>query len=379
MPDDAETFRPAARVHPRVDLLAAYSVRFIVIAIVGLAVLWLLRELRVVVAAAVIAVILTRILAPIARWLRDRRWRPGLAAITALVGFIVALSAIAAAVTPLVLDEIDSLGPTVEEAVQQIEDWLVEDSPFEVERATLERLRERAGEGLDRLFDVSGETLLDGATAAGEVLTVVLLALILTFFMLREGRRFVAWTVGWFRPGRRDPIRRAADRGWETLAGYLRGVAILGVVEAVIIGLTLLLVGGSLVAPVMLLTFMLAFIPIVGAITAGVIAVLVALVTASPWAAVVVAVVVVVVQQLDNDLLAPVIYGKALSLHPLVILFAVVGGGALFGFGGSVLAVPLVAVLANVGDEAGLLRPRDDADGDPDREPNLEPEEGERA
>jgi predicted PurR-regulated permease PerM len=361
MRDDAETFRPAARVHPRVDLLAAYSVRFIVIAIVGLAVLWLLRELRVVVAAAVIAVILTRILAPIARWLRDRRWRPGLAAITALVGFIVALSAIAAAVTPLVLDEIDSLGPTVEEAVQQIEDWLVEDSPFEVERATLERLRERAGEGLDRLFDVSGETLLDGATAAGEVLTVVLLALILTFFMLREGRRFVAWTVGWFRPGRRDPIRRAADRGWETLAGYLRGVAILGVVEAVIIGLTLLLVGGSLVAPVMLLTFMLAFIPIVGAITAGVIAVLVALVTASPWAAVVVAVVVVVVQQLDNDLLAPVIYGRALAMHPVVILLSLVAGGALFGLGGTILAVPVVAVATNMAKE---LWPRRDAPRD---------------
>jgi putative heme transporter len=361
MRDDAETFRPAARVHPRVDLLAAYSARFIVIAIVGLAVLWLLRELRVVVAAAVIAVILTRILAPVARWLRDRRWRPGLAAITALVGFLVALSAIATAVTPVVLDEIDSLGPTVEEAVQQIEDWLVEDSPFEVERATLERVRERAREGLDRLFDVSGETLLDGATAAGEVLTVVLLALILTFFMLREGRRFVGWTVGWFRPGRRDAIRRAADRGWETLAGYLRGVAILGVVESAIIGLTLLLVGGSLVAPVMLLTFLLAFIPIVGAITAGVIAVLVALVTASPWAAVIVAVVVVVVQQLDNDLLAPVIYGRALAMHPVVILLSLVAGGALFGLAGTILAVPVVAVTTNMAKE---LWPRRDVPGD---------------
>lgn len=355
MPDDVENVRGRGRVDPRVELLAAYCARFIVIAIVGLAVLWLVRELRVVAAAVVVALILTRILSPVAGWLRHRGWRPGLAAMASLVAFILVLAGLVAAITPVVMDEADSLGPTMEEAVDQIEDWLVEDSPFDVDRNTLERLRERGRTGIDRLLNVSGETLIDGASIAGEILTAVLLAFVLTFFMLREGGRFVTWLLGWFRAPRRASLRRAADQGWETLASYLRGVAILGVVESIIMGLTLLLTGAGLVAPVMLVTFLLAFIPIVGAIVAGLIAVLVALVTANVWAAVIVAVVAIVVQQLDNDLLAPVIYGRALALHPVVILLSLAAGGALFGLVGTILAVPVVAVATNM---AKVLWPR---------------------
>ncbi len=358
-PDDLEPARSRARVDPRIDLLAAYSVRFIVIGVVGLALLWLLRELRVVVAAVIVAVILTRILAPVARWLRNHGWRPGLAAIAVVVGFLLALAGLAAALTPVVADEVDSLGPTLDEALVQIEDWLVEDSPFDVDRGALERLRDRAEQAVDRMLDVSGETLIDGATIAGEILAASLLALVLTFFMLREGGRFVDWSLGWFRPQRRARLRRAAEQGWETLAGYLRGVAILGFVEALIIGLTLLVTGAGLVAPVMLLTFLLAFIPIVGAIVAGVIAVLVALVTANVWAAAIVAAVVIIVQQLDNDLLAPVIYGRALALHPVVILLSLAAGGALFGLVGTILAVPVVAVSTNVTKVLWPRRPPD--------------------
>jgi putative heme transporter len=168
----------------------------------------------------------------------------------------------------------------------------------------------------------------------------------LTFFMLRDGRRFAEWVssrVGGDRPSR---IRGALDAAWATLAGYLRGAALLGLLEAVITGLTLKIVGGSLVAPVMMLTVLGAFVPVVGALLAGIVAVLVALVTAGTGPAIVVAVVALAVQQLDNDILAPIIYGRALELHPVVVLLSVVGGGALFGLVGTVLAVPMVAVTA---------------------------------
>jgi predicted PurR-regulated permease PerM len=127
----------------------------------------------------------------------------------------------------------------------------------------------------------------------------------------------------------------------------------LGLVESVIIGITLFAVGGGLVAPVMVLTFAAAFIPIIGAIAAGVVATLVALVTGGTVPALIVAVVALVVQQLDNDLLAPIIYGRSLSLHPVAVLLSVVAGGALFGIPGTVLAVPLVAVTVNVTKELG--------------------------
>ena len=107
------------------------------------------------------------------------------------------------------------------------------------------------------------------------------------------------------------------------------------------------LVGSSLVVPVMVVTFLAAFVPLVGAIAAGVVAVLVALVTAGPVPALIVAAVAIIVQQLDNDLLAPVIYGRALKLHPLVVLLGIAAGGALFGFVGTVFAVPVLAVAIN--------------------------------
>jgi predicted PurR-regulated permease PerM len=133
----------------------------------------------------------------------------------------------------------------------------------------------------------------------------------------------------------------------------------LGIVEATIIGLTLFLAGGELVGPVVIITFLGAFIPIIGAFLAAVIAVLVALVTGGVGTAVIVAIVAFVVQQLDNDLLAPLIYGRALSLHPVSVLLSVVAGGALFGFAGTVLAVPIVAVVVNVSKELRAAPPSD--------------------
>jgi predicted PurR-regulated permease PerM len=110
----------------------------------------------------------------------------------------------------------------------------------------------------------------------------------------------------------------------------------------------LLAVGGGLIVPVMLLTFVAAFVPIAGAIVAGVVATMVALVTAGTVPALIVGVVALVVQQLDNDVLAPMIYGRSLRLHPVVVLLSVVTGGALFGIAGTVIAVPLVAVAVAV-------------------------------
>ena len=338
-------------VHPSVARLAAYSWRLIVIGVVALAALWLVGRLRVAVAAILIAVLLTRALSPISSWLRRHRWPRGLAAATALLVFLLVLVGLAAAIAPSIADEAGSLGPTVTRAVDDIEDWLVDDSPVNVDRVTIDRLRERAAEGIEDLFRVSGGTVIDGAVAAAEVIAVLFLSVLLTFFMLRDGGRFVSWVFRRVRPGRRQHLQKAAERGWSTLGGYLRGVVVLGAVESVFIGLTLLLAGGGLVVPVMIVTFVGAFVPIVGAIAAGVIAVLVALVTGGPGTAITVAVVAVVVQQLDGDLLAPVIYGRALNLHPVVVLLSVTAGGALFGFAGTVLAVPVAAVTVNVGRE----------------------------
>jgi predicted PurR-regulated permease PerM len=273
------------------------------------------------------------------------------ASAVAIVGFFAVLTGFLAAIAPSLADELDSLEPTVTEALDDVENWLVEDGPFDVSRESIDRLRERTGERVDDFFNAGDGEVIDSATLAAEIIAAAILAIILTFFMLRDGGRFVSWSIRLAPERRRPALQRAADRGWSTLGAYLRGAALLGAVEAVIIGMTLWIAGGSLVAPVMILTFMAAFIPIVGAIAAGVLAVLVALVTGGVVTAIVVAVVALVVQQLDNDLLAPVIYGRALNMHPVTVLLSVTAATGLFGIAGTLLAVPVVAIAVNVADE----------------------------
>lgn len=338
---------PSPRVPTTLDRLAAYSWRRIVISIVALAALWLLREARVVFFPVVIALFLTRALSPVSGWLQRHRWRPGLAAITSMVVFFVVLLALVTLAVRSFAGEAEAIGPTLTEAVDDIEDWLVEDGPFDISRADAQSVRERIGEEFDNLTRSSDGEVAEQATLVAEIFTGILLAVILTYFMLRDGRRFTDWAASKGSGDRPVKVRRSLDAGWTTLAGYLRGAAVLGVVEAIVIGITLWAVGGSLIAPVMVITVLGAFIPLVGAIGAGVIAVLVALVTGGTTAAVIVAVVAFVVQQLDNDLLAPVIYGRALNLHPVAVLLSVVAGGALLGLTGTILAVPVVAVAVN--------------------------------
>jgi putative heme transporter len=336
------------QVHPRVEWLAAYSWRLIVIGVVGLAGLWLIQRLAPVVVPLAIATFLTRLLLPISNALRRRRWRPGLAALMALVVFLALLAGVSRLIVPSIADELVTLGPTVTQAIDDVQDWLVDESPFDVSREAIDRLRDRAGERLDGLFRASDGQFVDGAALVAEVIAGLFLALFLTFFMLRDGARLAAWATARARPERRATFQRAAERGWWTLGGYLRGAAALGFIEAIAIGLALLLSGGALVAPVMIVTFVAAFVPIVGAIVAGLIATLVGLVTGGLTTAAVVAVAAIVVQQLDNDFLAPWVYGRALRLHPAAVLVSVVAGGALFGIAGTLLAVPVVAVAVNV-------------------------------
>lgn len=362
-PEDPAARRRSTEVRPGLATMAAYSWRIIVVAIVGLGVLWALRQMWSLVLAVVIGVYVTRALDPLSRRFRARGVPASLNALASLLTFAAVLGVAAVLIVPLLADELAELGPTLSAAVDDVETWIVEDSPFDVSADDLDELRREAGDAISRGLRSSRGDLLSGALVVVEGLVGLILAVVATFFFLKDGPRFQGWVLRRVPAERRDLTRRMGGRAWSTLGGYLRGAAILGLVEGVIIGITLALVGAKLAAPVAVLTFLAAFVPIVGAVVAGVIAVLVALATAGFGAAVVVAVVAVVVQQFDNDLLAPVIYGRALQLHPLVILFGVVAGGSLFGIAGTILAVPVIAMAVNVADEAGLGRPADEQDG----------------
>ena len=344
------------RVHPVVALLAAYAWRLLAIAAAAALGLWLVGELSFVLVSLVVVVFATQLLNGPAGWLRRHGWRPGLAAAAVLVGFVALLVSVVGFIGLAVVDEADQLGGTLTTAVDDVGRWLVEDSPFDVEPEDVQRFRDDAASAIRRVLRSSSGAIVSGAVAAAEAVAAVLVGLIVTFFALKDGERFVAWTLGLLPERHRALGSRLGARSWRTIGGYLRGAATLGVIEGTIIAVTLAIVGSDLAVPVGTLTFLAAFIPFVGAIIAGVVAVLVALADVGTDGALVVAVVALIVQQVDNELLAPVVYGRMLALHPVAVLLAVATGGALFGLPGSFLAVPVTAVAVGLVSETKAFR-----------------------
>ncbi len=289
----------------------------------------------------------------------------GAAAACCLVVFFAVVATALGLAGAAVAAEADDIGPTIRSGIDDITDWLVDDSPFNVSRADVENVRDEIQESSSALLRSSGG-LTGGALVAAELAAGSFLAVIATFFFLKDGDRWAARTVARVRSDRRELTGRCLRRGWDAVGGFLRGAATLGLVEAVTIGIAMTVVGADLVVAVMVLTFLAAFVPIVGAVVAGGAATLVTLATAGPVPALVVAAVALVVQQLDNDILGPLIYGRFLRMHPLVILLGITAGGSLFGLIGTLFAVPVLAVTVNVADEwrqgeATPALPRDDA------------------
>jgi putative heme transporter len=373
-PDDTPHDNPG--VYPVVARLGAYSWWLIGVGIVLLAVLWLMAQLWVLVLAAAVAAFLSRALDPPARYLRARGLPRALVAVSVLIGFILVLAGIVALLFPSIANEFEDLGPTIEDAIDDVENWLVEDSPFDVSRQDVQDFRDEADERVGDILESQSGTLISGTILVFEVFAGIVLALVTTFFILKDGDRFGDWFVARFPHHRRELASRLGARAWRTLGGYLRGSATLGLIEGTIIGTTVWLVGGSLAVPVAVITFFAAFVPFAGAIIAGVIAILVTLVTAGFGGAVVVAIVALVVQQLDNDFLAPWVFGKNLELHPLIVLVAITAGGTLFGAFGAFLGVPVSAVLINLLAESRVVPEELAVDG-PAGEPGADdPEPG---
>ncbi|CAN5906993.1 AI-2E family transporter [soil metagenome] len=358
MSDPVPPWRPPARLLRA----AASSACLLVIGAAVYASFVLLGRLTLVLFPVVVTALLARVLIVPADRLERRGWRPAPRAATVLLGFLAIVVLLLALIVPPMVEEFETLGPTIEDGIERVEDWIVDDSPFDVDRNDLERFKDQAGDFASEALQGSQGQLVSGARLVLEGIAGLILSLILTFFAVKDGPRFQSWATGLVPPARRSDATRMAGAGWASLGGYLRGAAMLGVVEATVIGAAMFLVGSDLVLPVMLLTFAAAFIPIVGATLAGVVAALVTLVTAGFSQALIVTVVVILVQQFDNDLLAPWVYGKALSMHPATILLSITTGTALFGFVGTVLAVPVTAVAVAAWKER---RPGDGEDPEP--------------
>ena len=327
------------------DRAAAFSWRYLLILLAIYVTFQAVVIVKVVAIPLVLALFPTSVLSPLVQWLKGRGWSPLLATWGAILAVIPVLLVVWLILVPGLSDDISELGGQVTEGIDEVRNWL-RDGPLQLSETDIETYIDRAVDQARENMTGITSGVLGGATLAFEVLTGLVLALLAAFFYLKDGDRAATALVE--RVDDPDRVKRGLEAAWTTLSSYIRGLAVVGAIDAAAIGIGLFVVGTPLVVPLALLVFVGAFFPIVGAFLSGMVAVLVTLVNGGPIEALIVLGVVVGVQQLEGNVIYPIVFKRALSLHPLVILVAIAIGGVAFGIVGAFLAVPLTAVAVSV-------------------------------
>ncbi|MCX5167680.1 AI-2E family transporter [Streptomyces antibioticus] len=337
----------SARTRAALRASARASLDVLLILVLLAVALWALGRMWSVVWPLVVALFLTTLTWPATRALRRRGWRPAPAASAVTLLFLLVVAGIVALIAVPVSSQSGELTDGVVAGIQRLREW-ASGPPLNIGDDQIAGAFDSA---VDRVQNSVGSMVSAVATGVGTVLNGVVtavLALFLMFFFLKDGPRFLPWLTRQL-PGRLAvDVPIVAERGWNTLGSFVRSQALVGLLDAVFIGIGLWVLDIPLVLPLAVLTFVSAFVPIVGALFAGFVAVLIALVSNGPMDALIVLGIIVVVQQLEGNVFQPMIQSRGLGLHATVILLAVTLGGSLAGIVGSLLAVPVAAMIAVV-------------------------------
>jgi len=334
----------------------AGRIAWAVIGILAVAVLagYVFQKLTLLVVPLILALFAATLLVPVARALEEWHLPRTLAAVITLVGSLLLFSLLAWGAVTLVVTAVPDLVESAGEGVAGVEE-LVQRAFPEFQIPGLDGVPNILRDQLDRGSDEDGNTgrglasgVMSMTLGAVEILAGILLFVVILFFYLRSGRELATGAVSFLAPSARDRVLPLAEEAWETLGGYFRGQLLVALFDAVLIGIGLLLLGVPMVIPLAALTFIGGLFPIVGAVVAGAFAVLVAFAHGGLALGLGVAAIVLVVQQVESNLLAPIILSRVLNLQPLVIILSVTLGGITLGILGAFLAVPAAAILKQV-------------------------------
>jgi predicted PurR-regulated permease PerM len=358
------------RVPAWLDTAAAVGWRVLVVVATLVVMVVALVNLSVVVIPVIGALWVCAVLLPPARWLHRHGW-PSLAATWAV--FLLAVALVVALgwwVVPPVVDQFGSLGRALNRSLDSFQHWLAEGplhlSPAQIDRYTREVQDRLTGAGTSGA--IAGGQILKGAASGIRLVVHVLATLILTavvsFFFVKDGHAMSTWFLEQFQPSTAARLRAIGTRAWATLAGYVRGTAINGAVDAFLMAVGLVLLSVPLVPAIAVLTFVGGFFPIVGAFASGAVAALVALGANGLGTAGLVVVLTVAVHHVEGYVVGPVVLGRAVRLHTVVVLLTLTAGGAVAGVLGAFIAVPLTAVVVGVVDELRRTKPAPEATGE---------------
>jgi predicted PurR-regulated permease PerM len=307
-------------------------------------------RLAVVVIPCAAALLLTALLQPVTARLH-RAGLPMLAAAwCTLLGAVIVLAGTITLVTIRVQAEYKGLVTQIRHTSRQIENWLA-GAPLHLKTASLQNLSNRLLTYLGQHKSVVAGTVLTGGQIIFEVLGGIVLMLFVTFFLLKDGPRIWAWLIRVFGPEGSRRANRAGRAAWQAVVYYVRGTVLVAAIHAIVIGSALTIMGVPLVAPLAVLVFLAAFIPLVGILFAGAVVILIT-VAAKGWiAAVILLGIFVAENQIESHLLQPLVMGRIVRLHPLAIILVLAVGGVVAGIPGAVVAVPVAAAITRAAPE----------------------------
>jgi predicted PurR-regulated permease PerM len=351
--------RPEGRVPGWLQTGAAWSWRLLLLAAAIYLITRLLGLLYIVVVPCVAALLLTALLQPLAARLR-RAGLPALAATwitllitAAVIGGLVTLIATRASA------EYPSLVAETKHSITQIESLLA-GPPFHVKSGTIQKALNNIPSYISKHKSLIQGTVVTGGKIAAEFFGGLVLMLFVAFFLIKDGERIWYWLIGSMQPDRARRVDRAGHAAWLAVVYYMRGTVAVAAIHAVVIGIVLWVMGVPLALPLAVLVFLAAFVPLVGLLVAGALAILVTLAAKGWLDAVVLLGILVLEDQLEAHLLQPQVVGRVIRLHPLAVILAIAAGSVLAGIPGAVVAVPIVAVITRAVPE--LRRSEPDTD-----------------
>jgi len=345
MPSTADANYPDS-VEPIVRKTAAWSWRLLVIFAALMALLWVISRLEIIVVPVLLALMLSALLVQAVDWL-DRRGAPrgGSVALVLLSAFAI-LGGIMTFVISQFITGLPDLVNEVTRSIDKTRNWLIE-GPLHLSRQQIENAGNAAIQALQNNQAKLTSGALSTAATVTEILTAALLTLFTLIFFLYDGRNIWAYVTKLFPAGVRDRVRAAGSAGYGSLVGYVRATFLVALVDAVGVGTGLAIMSVPLALPLASLVFLGAFIPLVGAVLSGFLAVVVALLAKGFVYALITLGLLIGVNQLETHILQPLVMGRAVSIHPLAVVLAISTGGVLAGVVGALLAVPTVAFFNN--------------------------------
>ncbi|WP_331716726.1 AI-2E family transporter [Micromonospora inositola] len=336
--------RDDADVPHALRIAAAWSWRLIVIGLVTWGLLRIVGTIRIVIIPLAVALLLSALLAPAVGWLLRARFPRSLATGVVLVGGLAAVIGTLTLVVNEFIQGVPDLTDKSSQGVRQIQDWL-KTGPLHLSDSQLNRYIDEAQRWVNGNTNTFTSSALSATATLAEVLTGTILVLFATFFFLRDGNKIWRFLVRLLPVAARWKVDDAGRASWSTLGAYVRATVLVAFIDAVGIGIFLVIFDIPFAFPLAALVFLGAFIPIVGAALSGGVAVLVALVDSGPIKALIILGVVIGVQQLEGHVLQPLIMGRAVAIHPLAVIIGIAAGVVLAGITGALVAVPLIAVL----------------------------------